>query len=66
MVLGKVTIALNIDWHEPRSNSTADILAAERAIQFEVGAAVDTACLNTVVESYHIGSEVVIETAQCG
>jgi hypothetical protein len=45
MVLGKVTIALNLDWHEPRSSSTADILAAERAIQFEVGvgAAVDTA-----------------------
>jgi len=66
MVLGKVTIALNIDWHEPRSNSTADILAAERAIQFEVGAAVDTVCLNKVVESYHIGSEVVTEIGQRG
>jgi hypothetical protein len=66
MVLGKVAIALNIDWHEPRTNSTADILAAERAIQFEVGASVDTACLNTAIESCHIGSEVVIETAQRG
>jgi len=66
MVLGKVAIALNIDWHEPRTNSTADILAAERAMQFEVGASVDTPCLNTATESYHIGSEVVTETGQRG
>jgi len=59
-------MALNIDWHEPRTNSTADILAAERAIQFEVGASVDAACLNTAIESRHTGSEVVIETGQRG
>jgi hypothetical protein len=52
MVLGKVSLSLNIDWHEPRTNSTADISAAERAIQFEVGASVDTACLNTAIEYF--------------
>jgi hypothetical protein len=66
MVLGKVAIALNIDWHEPRTNSTAAILAAERAIQFEVVASIDTACVNTAIEFCHIGSEVVIETEQRG
>jgi hypothetical protein len=39
---GKVSLSLDIDWHEPRTNSTADILAAERALQFEVGASIVT------------------------
>jgi hypothetical protein len=60
-VLGKVSIVLDLEWHEPRTNSTADILAAERAIQFEVGVSVDTVCLNTGIESisldrHHNGS----------
>lgn len=59
-----MAIALDIDWHEPRTNSPADILAAERAIQFEVGVSGDKAFLNTAIESCHIGSEVVIETGQ--
>ncbi|GFG29766.1 hypothetical protein Cfor_03336, partial [Coptotermes formosanus] len=33
----KVSTSFSIDWHEPRTNSTADILAAERAVQFELG-----------------------------
>jgi hypothetical protein len=41
-VLGKVSISLDFEWHEPRTNSTADISAAERATQFEVGASIDT------------------------
>ena len=41
-VLGKVSIALDLEWQEPRTSSKADISAAERIIQFEVGASVDT------------------------
>jgi len=42
LVLGKVTIAVDLEWQEPRTNSTADISAARRIIQFQVGASVDT------------------------
>lgn len=66
MVLGKVTIALSFDWHEPHTNSKADILAGERAIQFEVGASIDEDCPNTTMESYRIGSEVVTEMGKRG
>lgn len=66
MVLGKVTIALSFDWHEPRTNSKADILAGERAVQFEVGASIDADCLNRAIESYRIGSEVVTEVGKSG
>ncbi|XP_067010249.2 myrosinase 1 [Anabrus simplex] len=34
---GKVSIALNTDWHEPLTNSTEDIAAADRAMQFDFG-----------------------------
>ncbi|XP_067010250.2 myrosinase 1-like [Anabrus simplex] len=34
---GKVTITLNTDWHEPLTNSTEDIAAADRARQFSFG-----------------------------
>jgi len=37
-----VSIVLDLEWYEPRTNSTADISAAQTAIQFEVGASVDT------------------------
>jgi hypothetical protein len=35
-VAGKVGIALNINWRESYSNSSADAAAAERALQLEV------------------------------
>lgn len=34
---GKVGITLNISWSEPENNSTANIDAAERALQFSGG-----------------------------
>jgi beta-glucosidase/6-phospho-beta-glucosidase/beta-galactosidase len=34
---GKISITLDIDWKEPLTNSTADIQAADRAVEFKLG-----------------------------
>lgn len=48
---GKISLALNCDWREPRTNSPEDIAAAQRALEFYVGWFADPIFLGDYPES---------------
>lgn len=35
-VLGKIGITIDAQWYEPKTNTTKDVMAAERALQMNV------------------------------